>query len=45
MVVGCKKDLLEANKSLQLKVNGKVQDVLKKIDRERQIEYIEVGLS
>lgn len=45
LVVGCKKDLLEETKSDYMKVNSRVQDVLKKIDKGRQIDYIEVGLS
>jgi hypothetical protein len=41
LVVGCKKDLLEESKHQ----NGKVLDILKRLDQSKTIDYIEVGLS
>ena len=45
LVVGCKKDLVDQNKSKQMQINSKVLDMLKEIDGSRQIDYIEAGLS
>ena len=45
LVVGCKKDQVESDRSKHLQLNAQVLNELKKLDEASMIDYIEAGLS
>ena len=45
LVVGCKKDSVEGNRSQHLALNASVLNELKKLDEGNLIDYFEAGLS
>ena len=45
LVVGCKKDSVESNRTQHLALNAQVLNELKKLDKGSLIDYFEAGLS